>query len=61
MQVVSQAVSSVSGVGRKLSTFGHVMGTVNLATFSTRLKAVGLNERLLSGLLTPQISELTHN
>ena len=48
-----------SGVGRKLSTIGHAIGMVNLATASTRLKAVGLNERLLSGVLTPQSSELT--
>ena len=48
-----------SGVGRKPSTAGHAIGTVNLSTASTHLKAVGLNERLLSGVLTPQSSELT--
>ena len=48
-----------SGVKRKLSNTGHAIGTVNLATVSTRLKAVGLNKRLLSGVLTPQSSELT--
>ena len=48
-----------SGVGRKPSNAGHAIGTVNLSTVSTHLEAVGLNERLLSGVLTPQSCELT--
>ena len=47
-----------NGVKRKLSNTEHAVGTGNLPTASTRLKAVGLNERLLSGVLTPQSSEL---
>ena len=46
-------------VGRKPSNAGRVIGTVNLSTVSTHLKAVELNECLLSGVLTPQSSELT--
>ena len=42
-------------------SIGGALGEVkvNLATVSTRLKAVGLTERLLSGVLTPHSSELT--
>ena len=48
-------------VGRKPSNAGHATGTVNLSKASTHLKEVGLKERLLSGVLTPQSSELDAN
>ena len=48
-----------SGVKRTLSNTGHAIGTVNLPTISTHLEVVELNDRLLSGVLTPQSSELT--